>query len=68
MRAKTPCDRCGEPGAATELAVLRDVIDQTIRDLDSEITAPQAIDDDGMLRALAQRAVSRLRAVRQAAA
>lgn len=68
MRPKTPCTRCGAGDSAEELDLLRSVIDETIRDLDSEITAPRVIDDDGTLRALTQRAVSRLRAARRAAA
>jgi len=66
-RTKIPCVHCKEPEAANELAVLREVIDETIRDLGSEVTAPCSVDDSGALRLLAARAVQRLRAARAAA-
>ena len=62
----TSCARCGKP-PVDALAVLREVIDQTIRDLDSEVTAPRIVDDGGVLRSLAEIAVRRLRAARAVA-
>ena len=63
---KTLCLRCGE-SPADALAVLRDVIDRTIRDLDSEVTAPKIVDDGGVLRSIAAVALQRLRAARKVA-
>jgi len=63
---KTACDQCGKP-PVDALAVLRAVIDQTIRDLGSEVLAPRTLDDGGSLRILTEAAVARLKAARTVA-